>query len=637
MKMRKVLSMLLATLMLLTMIPLGAVSVSAATYDFLFPINNGGKIAYVYGYSASYGGNHTGIDIHSNGDDTIYAASSGTVVATANSCPHISIYPTKCEHYSTFGNYIKVKHADGTFAYYGHLKQNSLKVSVGSTVSKGQAIASMGSSGYSSGKHLHFEVRLSDGKTTVNVNPTSNGGSINYSYSGYGGTPSTPLPAVDSIDSGTYLIKNNSRQEYMNVDSGTDANKQNIRTGALGIWEGQIWASMEYEIKPSASTISYSMRPKCSKSRMVNVYADTVSSGKNVCLWDDTGDGSQRWQFAPVSGGYVISNVQNPNCVLDVQSDGNVYVSTYTGAATQIWSLQNTIVYDANGGIGSFDRQFKNYGEPLTLSSTIPTKDGYLFVGWATSANATTAQYTAGSTYTANANATLYAVWKKECNHIYDNDQDPSCNICGAIREVEIPTDAPAFVVEDAKATYGNTFTVTIRTQNNPGVVGLRLRVQYDSDLLDLISAEEGAFVGVTYGPLDSVPFVFTWCDAIHPDNVTNDVVVRLTFCAKEGTDPTETVISLFYDQADVYNSVWEDVYFSTVSGTVQLTNVIPGDMNNDGNVNVRDLGLLQQHLNGWDVNIVLEACDVNADGNVNVRDLGLFQQYLNGWSVELK
>ena len=61
-----------------------------------------------------------------------------------------------------------------------------------------------------------------------------------------------------------------------------------------------------------------------------------------------------------------------------------------------------------------------------------------------------------------------------------------------------------------------------------------------------------------------------------------------------------------------------------------------PGDANGDGKVNVRDLGLMQQYLNGWDVALDTDACDVNNDSKVNVRDLGLMQQFLNGWDVEL-
>ena len=57
---------------------------------------------------------------------------------------------------------------------------------------------------------------------------------------------------------------------------------------------------------------------------------------------------------------------------------------------------------------------------------------------------------------------------------------------------------------------------------------------------------------------------------------------------------------------------------------------VVGGDANGDGKVNNRDLGLLQQYLNGWDVTIDATACDINGDGKVNNRDLGLLQQQLN-------
>ena len=69
----------------------------------------------------------------------------------------------------------------------------------------------------------------------------------------------------------------------------------------------------------------------------------------------------------------------------------------------------------------------------------------------------------------------------------------------------------------------------------------------------------------------------------------------------------------------------------------VQAASVILGDVSGDGEVNVRDYGLLQQYLNDWDVTINLDAADVTGDGEVNVRDYGLLQQYLNDWDVELK
>lgn len=70
-----------------------------------------------------------------------------------------------------------------------------------------------------------------------------------------------------------------------------------------------------------------------------------------------------------------------------------------------------TITYNANGGSGAPAAQTKIYGTALTLSSTIPTRAGYSFLGWSTSSTATSATYSAGGSYTANAAATLYAVW----------------------------------------------------------------------------------------------------------------------------------------------------------------------------------------------------------------------------------
>lgn len=70
-----------------------------------------------------------------------------------------------------------------------------------------------------------------------------------------------------------------------------------------------------------------------------------------------------------------------------------------------------TISYNANGGSGAPASQTKTYNTTLTLSSTRPTRTGYTFKGWATSSAATTAQYQPGGSYTANASATLYAVW----------------------------------------------------------------------------------------------------------------------------------------------------------------------------------------------------------------------------------
>lgn len=70
-----------------------------------------------------------------------------------------------------------------------------------------------------------------------------------------------------------------------------------------------------------------------------------------------------------------------------------------------------TVSYNANGGSGAPGNQTKWYGETLTLSGSTPSRNGYIFKGWATSSGGSVA-YSAGAKYTANSGATLYAVWQ---------------------------------------------------------------------------------------------------------------------------------------------------------------------------------------------------------------------------------
>ena len=84
-----------------------------------------------------------------------------------------------------------------------------------------------------------------------------------------------------------------------------------------------------------------------------------------------------------------------------------------------------------------------------------------------------------------------------------------------------------------------------------------------------------------------------------------------------------------------LYKRVGGTTYYFT--GEAPAPTHTPGDINDDGKINNRDLAALQQHLNEWDVTINVAAADVTADGKINNRDLALIQQYLNEWDVELK
>ncbi len=72
----------------------------------------------------------------------------------------------------------------------------------------------------------------------------------------------------------------------------------------------------------------------------------------------------------------------------------------------------HTISFSANGGTNAPLPQIKIHGKDLMLTSDIPKRDGYIFVGWANDSTATTAKYYPGGAYTIDHSTTLYAVWK---------------------------------------------------------------------------------------------------------------------------------------------------------------------------------------------------------------------------------
>lgn len=93
-----------------------------------------------------YGWRHNGLDIAGPTGSPLYASRGGTVVTS------------QCGYNSGYGCYIVLDHGSGVTTLYGHASQ--LYVNVGDVVSQGQTIAAMGSTGRSTGPHIHFEIRV---------------------------------------------------------------------------------------------------------------------------------------------------------------------------------------------------------------------------------------------------------------------------------------------------------------------------------------------------------------------------------------------------------------------------------------------------------------------------------------------
>ncbi len=128
---------------------------ATASGGFLFPLgwSNGVTCAYgprthpIYGYQ----GFHYGVDLGSSMNTAIYATKSGTVTASS--------------YGEANGYYVTINHGDGYSSLYAHMVSN--EVAVGDYVTQGQVIGHVGTSGWSTGPHLHFEIYLNGS----NINP----------------------------------------------------------------------------------------------------------------------------------------------------------------------------------------------------------------------------------------------------------------------------------------------------------------------------------------------------------------------------------------------------------------------------------------------------------------------------------
>jgi murein DD-endopeptidase MepM/ murein hydrolase activator NlpD len=124
---------------------------------FIWPLGAYGYVTSRYGYRENpFGGPrqfHSGLDIGAPMGYPIKAAMAGRIIAVGNN--------------ATFGNYVVISHHSGYRTLYGHM--SLVRVKAGETVGAGTRIGDVGSTGLSTGPHLHFTVY----KNGVTVNPSS--------------------------------------------------------------------------------------------------------------------------------------------------------------------------------------------------------------------------------------------------------------------------------------------------------------------------------------------------------------------------------------------------------------------------------------------------------------------------------
>lgn len=227
----------------------------------------------------------------------------------------------------------------------------------------------------------------------------------NFYYQFYEGGKSSigSVNIQHSVDSPSWSESNIT---YVGYRTGGFARTKSQQTGTCKAWydtieavnSGSVSANFTVPAKPSY-TVSYNANGGSGAPN-----SQTKWYGENLTL--------SSTKPTRTGHNFVGWGTSSTDTTADYQA-GGTYSSNSAITLYAIWQKHTyTVTYNANGGSGAPGNQTKTYGDNLTLSSVIPTRKDYNFLGWNTYQSATEPLYSAGGTYSDNSAVTLYAVWE---------------------------------------------------------------------------------------------------------------------------------------------------------------------------------------------------------------------------------
>ena len=206
--------------------------------------------------------------------------------------------------------------------------------------------------------------------------------------------------------------------------------------------------------------------------------------------------------------------------------------------------------------------------------------------------------------------------------------------------------DGAVISVENTAGTLGSTVSVKISIKNNPGILAMAFCISYDKDAFEYVDYSNGYLSNYTvtnHADKGIVSFV----SVENSDVAKDDVLLILNFKIKATAVYGDYPIVIKNNNPDKYgeslhnsfaNSKEQYISVNAENGVISVKDSIvqAGDVNLDGNINNRDIALLMQYVNGYDVEVLAIVADVNKDGSINNKDVALLMQYVNGWDVKL-
>ena len=215
-----------------------------------------------------------------------------------------------------------------------------------------------------------------------------------------------------------------------------------------------------------------------------------------------------------------------------------------------------------------------------------------------------------------------------------------TCSLCGDTRTESVPCKEKKgkLTISNETVRAGDEVTVKLYLDENPGITALSINVNFPNRFILKDVQYMGLFPNQpSSSPMNYNPFTVSWASPTSTDIDNTGLFAILTFDVGIDVPLADYPITVTYNAENVFDSAFVNVPLDIDNSTVSVLKPTPGDVNRDGNINMKDLVLIQQLINRWDVQIVESAADVNDDGEINMKDLVLLQRYINGWEVVLK
>lgn len=311
--------------------------------------------------------------------------------------------------------------------------------------------------------NVSWKTYWDDAKTNYGMSATSGG--VTKTISAFDGTKRSSGSASFT---GTYSISGNGAAsktitvtfKNFNTDNGDSASKNVSFNVSVPAW--------------TSYTVSY------------NANGGTGAPGSQTKWRDQTLTLSST---KPTRTGHTFQGWATSKTGSVAYAAGGKYAANSAVTLYAVWKANTySVKYNANGGTGAPSAQTKTYGVTLKLATVTPTRDRYEFLGWGTSASATTVTYSAGGNYTANSAVTLYAVWrlaylKPSINNLVINRCDQAGNLADEGNYANISFE---WKTTEANPTIdisiGDTTIKQIKPSGNSGSVNTVLDTAFSTD-----------------------------------------------------------------------------------------------------------------------------------------------------------